>query len=129
MVAIFNNRAVIQHDNTVQMGEGGQAMGNDQHGLVGHDVVKAVLDQAFGLGIEAGGGFVQHQDRRVLEQRPGNGDALALPSRQFDPAFANQGVVAFGHLQNKLVGMRPLRGLGDLLIAGLHVAITNVFAQ
>ena len=35
-----------------------------------------------GLGVEPGGGFVQEQDRRVVNQRGGDGKALFLPPGQ-----------------------------------------------
>jgi hypothetical protein len=41
-------------------------------------VLERGLDQALGLGVERGGGLVEDQDRRVLQQRTGDGEALAL---------------------------------------------------
>jgi hypothetical protein len=37
-----------------------------------------VLDQLLGVGVDAGGGFVEHQDLRVRRQHPGEGQQLPL---------------------------------------------------
>ena len=42
-----------------------------------------------GIGVERAGRLVEDQDRRVLEQRPGDGDALALAARQRRAALAD----------------------------------------
>lgn len=47
--AVFNDLTFVQYDNTVQVRDGGQAMGDNQHGFVRHDVVEAALNQALWL--------------------------------------------------------------------------------
>ena len=41
-------------------------------------VAERFLHERFGLGVEVAGGFVEHHDRRVLEQQPRDGEALLL---------------------------------------------------
>ena len=41
-----------------------------------------VLHQPFGFVVERGGGLVEDQDRRILQHRAGDGQALALAARQ-----------------------------------------------
>ena len=45
------------------------------------------------------GGVVEDQHTRVGEDRPGDRDALALPTRQREAALADLGVVAVGQLR------------------------------
>ena len=45
-------------------------------------------------GVDRRGGVVEHQDRGVGEHRPRDGDALALATREREPALADHGVVA-----------------------------------
>ena len=49
--------------------EGGAALA--QH-------IERTLDLAFGLGVERAGGFVEDQDRRILEDGTGDGEALTF---------------------------------------------------
>ncbi len=60
-------------------------LGNDQHRLALEQAGKGGLDGAFVLHIQAGRGLVQQYDRRVLEQCPGDGDALALAAGEGGP--------------------------------------------
>ena len=56
-------------------------MRNDERRPVEHQRRERVLDQQLGLGIQRRGGLVQNQNRRVLQQRPRDGQPLALPAR------------------------------------------------
>ena len=53
------------------------------------DAVERLLDRLLGAAVERAGRFVEHQDRRVLEQGPGDRDALLLAARQLEPALAD----------------------------------------
>ena len=50
------------------------------------------------LDVDGAGGVVEDQDRRVDEQGPGDGDALALAAREGVAPLADHGVVAVGQL-------------------------------
>jgi len=54
------------------------------------------LHEAFAFGIQRTGGFIQQQDRCILEYRPGDSDTLALPARQAQPAFPEECVETAG---------------------------------
>ena len=58
------------------------------------------------LDVDGAGGVVEHQDRRVEQQGPGDGDALALTAGQGVAALAHDRVVAVGELPDELVGAR-----------------------
>ena len=57
-------------------------------------VSRLCLDRGLDLAVERGGGLVEHQDRRVLQDHAGDGDALALAAGELDAALADMGVVA-----------------------------------
>ena len=65
-----------------------------------HQLFEILLDRRLDFRVERRSRFVEHQDRRVLEQHPGNRDALALAAREFHTALADMGVVAAFDLDN-----------------------------
>ena len=67
-----------------------------------HQLVQRRLHEAFGLVVQRRGGLVQHQDRRVLQKRPGNRQALPLAAREPDAVVANHRVDAIGQRRNEL---------------------------
>ena len=85
------------------------------------------------LGIERRGRLVQHQDRRVLEERAGERDALPLAARQLDPALAQMRVIAGAALvvlqrQDEIVRLGPRRRRLDLGIGRVGPAVADVVA-
>ena len=60
------------------------------------DAVELGLDRLFRLRIERRRRFVEDQDRRVLQQRARDRDALLLAAGQLQAALADFGFVAVG---------------------------------
>ena len=75
----LDEATTVEHHDPVGGFDGGQAMGDDEGGAALTQGVERLLDFAFGVGVQRGGGFIENQDGRVLEQGAGDGDALALP--------------------------------------------------
>ena len=61
------------------------------------------LHHALALGIERAGRLVEQQQRRVLQDRAGDRDALALAARQAHAALAEEGAVALGQRADEVV--------------------------
>jgi hypothetical protein len=51
-------------------------------GAAFHQMFERILHQPLAFGVERAGRFVEQQDRRIAQQRAGNGDALALAARK-----------------------------------------------
>ena len=94
VAAFFDDAAFVQDDEAVHRGDGGEAVGDGNHGFAFHHFVEAFLDSGFDFGIERAGGFVKQQNRRVFEHNAGDGDALALAAGKFHAAFANVRIIA-----------------------------------
>ncbi len=77
--------------------------------------VERVVDRVLDLDVDGAGGVVEHEDRRVDEQRAGDGDALALAARERVAPLADDGVVAVGELHDEVVGVGRLGRGHDLL--------------
>ena len=117
MVAALDDAAAVEHQDLVGVDHGRQAVGDDQGGALGRDLVEARLDLALGLGVERRGGLVEDQDARLLEDDAGDGDALLLAARQLEPALADHAVVAVGQRRDEIVDARVPRRLLDLASA------------
>src|SRR5690606_27022608 len=52
VAALFDDAAFVQDDEPIHGGDGGQAMGDRDHGLASHDPVQAFLDGRLDLGIQ-----------------------------------------------------------------------------
>ena len=78
MGAGLGDLAGVEHQDAVGADDAGQAVRQDQCGAPGHQPVERLLDDRLVLGVDGRERFVQHQDRRVTQQRAGDGEALAL---------------------------------------------------
>ena len=94
MSAGFHNALGAKHQNTVVVLDGGQAVGNGQGGAAMGQLFQALPHKDLALVVQCTGGLVQDQDGRVLQEHPGNGDALLLATRELDTALAHIGVEA-----------------------------------
>src|SRR5690606_8967004 len=90
MTAVFHDAAMIEHQDAVEVGDGGQPVCDHDDGLVTHEQVHGVLDGLFGQRIQAGGGFIHDEYRRVLEHDAGDRYALALATGEFHAALSHQ---------------------------------------
>ncbi len=63
---------------------------------------------------ERAGGFIEDQDRRVLQHRTCNPDTLLLPTAQAVPAIADVRLVAILQLQNEIVCIGDARSSFDI---------------
>ena len=70
-----------------------------------HEPVERLLDQRLALRVHRRQRLVQHQDRRVAQQRAGDGDALALAAREPHAALADHRLVALRQARDELVAL------------------------
>ena len=77
-VAVLLHAAVLERVDVVGVNDLRDAVGDDDDGAILLDGVDAVLDLLGGDGIEAGGGLIEEDDGRILDEHAGNGDALLL---------------------------------------------------
>src|SRR5271166_4674927 len=82
VAAAFDDPAVIDDADLVGLRHGRKAVGDDNGRAALAQSVKRLLDRLLGFGIERRGRLVEQNDRRVLEEGAGDGDALALSARE-----------------------------------------------
>src|SRR5918997_2988018 len=101
----LDDAAVFDHEDPVHAANQPELVGYDEGGASLRERAPALLHGARGLGVEAGLGLVQDQDRALPQHRPRDGDALSLPPRQTLAPLGEQRVVAIGQPPDK--GVRP----------------------
>ncbi len=73
---------------------GRQAMGDNDRGAILHQFLQGQLHLVFALGVQGAGRLIQQQDFRIVENGPGQRDALALAAGQPDPLLPQMTGVA-----------------------------------
>ena len=134
MAAHFDDLAMVEHDQAVHRGDGREAMGDGDHGLAGHQPGEALLDRRFHFRVERRGRLVEDEDRRILEEHAGDGDALALAAGKLGAALADMRVEALpapmvrkaGH---ERIGMRLTDRIAHRVFAGIRPAVEHVLAD
>src|ERR1700691_3933259 len=87
-----------------------QAMGDDEDGAAGNQIGKRDLHQGLAFRVQRGSGLIENENRRVLEQCPGNGDALTLSAGEAKALLADHGIVFFRQPLNEVVRQGRLSG-------------------
>ena len=105
MGAGLHDAALVEHQDAVGADDARQAMGADQYGPPFHQPVQGIEDHRLVLGIDRRQGLVEHQDWCVPEQRPGDGDALALSAGQPQSPFTDHGPIALGQTDDEVMGV------------------------
>ena len=101
-------------------------MRQDQRGAAGHQPIQRLLDDRLVLRIDRGQRLVQHQDRRVAQQRAGDGDALALAAGQARAALADHRLVAVRQRLDEVVRIGGAGGGDEVGLAGIGAAEAQV---
>lgn len=126
MRSAFNNHALIKHHNGMRRTHGRQAVRNDAHRPPVADVFQVALNHGFRFVIEGAGCFVEDQNTRLAHQGPGNGQTLALPTRQGAAMFSHHGVVSLGQCHNEVMCSGQGNGLDNALHKHARVGQGNV---
>ncbi|MPM25386.1 hypothetical protein SDC9_71877 [bioreactor metagenome] len=127
--AFLDDLALLEHHDPVGIGDGREPVRDGDDGAALAHRVQAVLDVALGLGVERRGRLVEQQDRRVLQQRAGDADALLLAARELQPALAHRRLVALGQAHHEVMDFRGSGGRDDLGLGGAGAAIGDVVAD
>ena len=99
--AAFDDPAALVDEDPVGAQDRRQAVGDRDRRAALHESLEGGLDEPLGDGVERRGRLVEDEDPRILEQHPGDGDALLLAARQLVAALADDRVVALGQLGDR----------------------------
>ena len=104
-------------------------MRNGNRGAGFHQPLQSFLHQTFRLRIECGGGLIQNQYGRILENGAGNADTLALSAGKLAATVADIGIVTFLGVHNEIVGIGYLGSFHNLLHGGILYTESNVIEE
>ena len=127
--AHVDDPALVEDRDPVGQGEGGAAVGDDEGGALGGDGAQRLPDGGLGGGVDGARRVVEHEHAGVVEQGPGQGDALALTAGEGEPALADAGVVALGEVPDELVGLGGRGGGPHLGVGRVGGAVGDVGAH
>lgn len=92
----FDDASGVEHDDPVGIDHGGEPVRDHQCGTPAAELGEFGLDLALGRGVERARGFVEDEDRRILQDRPRDCDALFLAAGELEAALADRGLPAVG---------------------------------
>ena len=102
MRAGLDHPSGIQHQDDIGRVDGGQPVRHHDRGAVDHQRIQRRSHQLLADRVEMRRRLVQHQDRRILEERARDGDALALPAGELHAALADAGPQPFRQVGDEL---------------------------
>ena len=86
-------------------------MSDNDRGAVAQGFLQRGLYEGLVLGVEVARGFVEDDDRRVLQEHAGDGETLLLAAGEAVAALAHDRGVAVGQRRDEIVdARRPARG-------------------
>lgn len=129
MGSVPHQSALVQHQNPVRLGDGGDPLGNDELGGARQQGPEGGTDGGVGGHIHRGGGVVQNQDPGLFQNGPGDTQPLPLTSREVAAALTEGRIIALRQLFDKSVGTGGPAGLPDLRLRGLRVPPEQAIPQ
>jgi hypothetical protein len=127
--ATLDDPTGLEHQDQIRLAHGRETVRDHERGAAAHHVLQRLLHPRLGRRIQRAGGFVQDQDWRVLEQRAGDRQALALAAGQGGATLADQRVVAFRLAQDEIVRLGEARGRQQLGLGCLRPADPEVTSR
>ena len=124
--ARFHDALGTEDEDAVIVLDGGQAVGDGQRGAAMGQLFEAPAHQDLALVVKGAGGLVQDQNRRVLQEDAGDGDALLLAAGKLDAALADIGVEAVLQSEDEPLGTGQAGRFDDLFAGGTGLAVGDV---
>ncbi len=129
VAAVFDNSALVKHQNAVHFAQGGKPVGNRQHRFALHQVGQRFLNMALALAVQRRSRFVKNQDRRVFQNGARYRNPLSFAAGKNHPAVAYFGLVTIGEFADKNIGKRFLSGGLNLPVRSVGFAVADIFRQ
>ena len=121
--------ALVEDDDLVGCRDCVELVGDDDEGRVAPQGGHGVGDARFVFGVKGARGLVEEDDGRGLQERAGDGNALAFSSGQRAPALADGGVPAVRQAFDDLVDSAQASRFLDICAARVGVSDAHISFQ
>ena len=108
MGADIRDAAALHDEDTVGVLDGGHTLRDDDLRGLRDEVAEALTDQGVGLRVDRGGGVVEDQHLRLLQDRTGDAETLLLTTGDVGTALGDEGVVLVREGLDELVRLGEL---------------------
>ena len=126
MRAAFAEATFVHHQDQVGVADGREAVGDDERGATFEQFFQGLLDRVLGLGIDAAGGFVEHEHFGVVDEHADERQELPLPMRERRTPLTHVLLIPVGQPLDEPVGPDEGGGLFDLLQRHVRVVERQV---
>ena len=111
------------------MTHGAQAMGDHHRSAITGDLLQGPLDRRFGVVVDRGGCFIEHQHWRILKNGAGQGDALTLATGEALTPLPHHRVVTIRQGIDECSNLRQLRRPMNGITIWMANAVGNVLGN
>ena len=122
MPAAFDYMTLVEDEDAVGADHARQPVREDQGRASCRQAVNRLLDHRLVFRVHRGERFVENEDRRIPQQRPGDRQALALAAGQQDAPLADHRVITVRQQRDELVRIGVARRRLDLVPRGVGLA-------
>src|SRR5947209_19684504 len=129
MRAPLDDTPPVQHENLIHAFHGYQAMSDIQSSTSPREFIQRVQQRALGQLVKIGSGFVEDEDRRVLQESWGHCQALALAAGELQALLADPGLESLRQLAHELGERRLLHRCLNFRLARAGSSQQQVGAQ
>ena len=126
MGTLLDDAALVHHQDLVRAPHRLEPVGDHQHGLLPRQGFHSPLELILILGVHIGRGLIEDDDGRVLQETPGDGDALLLSAGERGSSLANYRIISIRQGGDKVVAARLFSGLHHLLMGSARAAELDV---
>ena len=123
----FRDCSVRQDHDLVSAADSAHPVGDDDHSLVPDQAGERFLDHGFVLHIQAGACLIQQDDRRVLQEGPGDGDTLAFATGKLASVFTNDRIISLRQFHREFVAVGQPGRRQHFIIRGVFFSDPDVF--
>ena len=121
--------ALAQDNDPICVSHSRQPMRDHDGGTAFHNLIDRLLHKALRFAVQCARRLVQYENLRVVNDGPGNRDALTFAARQTQTAVADNGVELLRQCRDESVRVRDARRLFDHLIGDVLAAVPNVVSH
>lgn len=128
-MALLGDLAAVEDDDAVGMLYGREAVSDNKGGAVSGKLCQRLLDLALGLSVQSRGGLIHNQNGGIFQEYSRDRQALLLPARKLDTAFADDCIQSFRKGCDYPIEPGSLHSLDDVRLWRVQLAIGDVLAD